>query len=362
MDSTTACLDFAAIGHQDSWKNITRFVNGLRKPGQERLSDDTVKNIFAFLPPTEVFKVNVRSVTGATINGVYVETFIDPDKLDARFGRHNLAKVLAAVNHVEKMGSKVATLGGFTSIVLEGNLDLLQQRRTSLTTGNTLTAAFIVKGVEEAAELVGIDLQAANLLIIGATGDIGSACATYFAGRVEKLLLCARKQLPLQELVLSLSKKQVSVHGSTNIAEFSRRADVIISVASSAGIRLPKLKSGVLICDAGYPKNLEQSLDDSLDGHLFHGGMGQVSGGFSFSPDYSSSIYEYPAPFTIHGCILEAMILAFEQRWENYSSGKGKITTEKMEEIYSLSLKHGITIAPFFDSAGCWAPLKKLYA
>ena len=55
-----------------------------------------------------------------------------------------------------------------------------------------------------------------------------------------------------------------------------------------------------------------------------------------------------------HGCILEAMVLAFENRFETYSSGKGNITIDKMEEIYSLSLKHGINIAPFYNAKGLW--------
>ena len=53
-----------------------------------------------------------------------------------------------------------------------------------------------------------------------------------------------------------------------------------------------------------------------------------------------------------HGCVLEAVVLAFENKFETYSSGKGNITIDKMEEIYGLSLKHGINIAPFYNSNG----------
>ncbi len=82
--------------------------------------------------------------------------------------------------------------------------------------------------------------------------------------------------------------------------------------------------------------------------------MGQVTGGFSFNPDYSNTIYKYPAPYVIHGCILEAMVLSFENKIESYSSGKGEITIDKIEEIYQLSLKHGILLAPFFNAKGVW--------
>ena len=81
MDNKAASLDFAVIGHQDSWQNITSFVNGIRAADQEQLSTEKIKDIFSFIPPMDLFRVNVKSKTGAEINGVYIDTFIDPDKL-----------------------------------------------------------------------------------------------------------------------------------------------------------------------------------------------------------------------------------------------------------------------------------------
>jgi hypothetical protein len=82
--------------------------------------------------------------------------------------------------------------------------------------------------------------------------------------------------------------------------------------------------------------------------------MGQVKQGYHFSPDYSNSMYHNSSPNIGHGCLLEAVIMAFENRFENYSAGKGKITPEKVEEIYRLSLKHGIGIAPLYNAKGLW--------
>jgi len=87
--------------------------------------------------------------------------------------------------------------------------------------------------------------------------------------------------------------------------------------------------------------------------------MGQVTMGFYFNPDYSNNIYSYPAPHIAHGCILEAMVLAFENKFENYSSGKGNITIDKMEMIYASSLKHGIILAPFHNANGLWPDQKQ---
>lgn len=354
MDSPPPCLDFAAIGHQDSWQNIAAFVNGMRTAEQEKLSTEKIKEIFSFIPPRDLFSVKVRSKTGTEINGVYIETFIDPDKLDAHFVKANIHKVTKAAAHAIKMNASVATLGGFTSIVLEGNLDSLVHGKTKFTTGNTLTAAYIVKGIEEAATQLKFDLRKSEVLIIGATGDIGMACVDYLKTKVKKLLLCARNIHRLEKLAMALARESIEVIYSTSLQDLITEAAIIICVASSSGIKLADCKKNVLICDAGYPKNLETKIEDKVDCNIFHGGMGQVTGGFNFSPDYSNHIYQYPAPYVIHGCILEAMILAFENKIENYSAGKGNITTDKMEEIYNAGLKHGIILAPFFNAKGLW--------
>ena len=354
MDHSTPSLDFAAIGHQDNWENISSFINGIRTAEQEKLSVEKIKDIFSFIPPRDLFRAKVKSKTGVEINGVYIETFIDPDKLDSQYIRSNITKVVDAILCAKKMGAKIVTLGGFTSIVLEGNFNLFPQDETKFTTGNTLTAAYIVKGIEKAALQHKIDIQESAILIIGATGDIGIACVNYLKNKSKKLLLNARNNQRLASLSKQLTEENIDVNFSVSVEQLIAEADIIICVASSTGIKLTNSKKGVLICDAGYPKNLETQIEDNIDINIFHGGMGQVSQGFNFTPDYSNSIYRYPAPNIIHGCLLEAIVLAFENKIENYSAGKGNITVDKMEEIYALSLKHGITVAPFYNSKGVW--------
>jgi fatty aldehyde-generating acyl-ACP reductase len=354
MDSTPSGLDFAIIGHQDSWSNIGKFINSIRAGLQEPLSLAKIKDIFSFVPPTDLFRVKVKSKTGKEINGVYIETFIDPDKLDHRFVKTNISKVKDAASHAVKMGAGIVAFGGFTSIVLEGNVNPFSAGETKFTTGNTLTAAYIVKGIEQAAALRHMDLQASVVLVVGATGDIGIACVNQLKYRVKKILLCARNVSRLKELSTGLEKEKINVEHSHNLEQLVPEADVIICAASSTGIELVHCKKGALICDAGYPRNLDTKIEDHPDISFFHGGMGQVSMGYVFTPDYSRNMYKALLPNIIHGCILEAMVLAFENRFESYSRGKGNITIEKMEEIYNLGIKHGIALAPFYNAKGLW--------
>lgn len=354
MDSQSAGLDFAIIGHQDSWQSITTFMNAIRNPGLTLLSNDTIQEIFPFIPPRDLFRIKVKSKTGTEVQGFYVETFISPDKLNVHNVRANINKVIKAIDHSKKWGAKIITLGGFTSIVLEGNIETYFSPTAMLTTGNTLTAAFIAKGIEAASDVLGITLSGSILLIAGATGDIGMACIRYFKNKVKGFLLCARNSSRLQKLCDEMRSENIEVNCSTNLQDLVPSADVIICVTSSTDLKIENPKRSVLVCDAGYPKNLVTGISDNSNIHLFHGGMGYVHPGFTFCPDYSESFYQYPKPFISHGCVLEAIVLAFEKRFEPYSSGKGNITSERMEEIYQLGLKNGITLAPFYNANGLW--------
>jgi fatty aldehyde-generating acyl-ACP reductase len=189
MGYQSADIDFALIGHQDCWKKITGFVDFL---SERPLPAEKISEVYSFIPPRKIFDIEIQSITGEKVNGCYIETFISPDELGVRHWKKNVIKVKEAAACARKLHANVAALGGFTSIVLEGRNDTLNDgASTKFTTGNSLTAAFIVKSVEKACRKFDKKLEDQQLLVIGATGDIGSACVKYFSGKVKKLLLCA---------------------------------------------------------------------------------------------------------------------------------------------------------------------------
>lgn len=352
MDSKAPGLDFAVIGHQESWSAISSFINGIR--GDDRkLDEQTIKSVFSYMPPRDLFRVKVRSANGQTVTGAYIETFIDPDKLVNGSAAANIRKVAAAMQYAIKLGARIVTLGGFCSIVLEGNIDIVGQSATKFTTGNTLTAAFVVKGIELAATQRRVDLASSNLLIVGATGDIGMAVTHYFKGKVKSLLVAARNAVRLEKLAMSLRKEGHEVGSATDYRVLLPEANVIVLVSSSTSLSLEGCREDALVCDAGYPKNTEVAFHPVCP-TIFHGGMGQVKAGYEFLPDYRSTFYRYPLPDVSHGCILEAIVLAFEKAFTSYSAGKGNISVASMEEIFSWSCRNGITLAPFYNSHGLW--------
>ena len=347
-------VDFALIGHQESWRAAADVVAVLRGAGRAPLPDEEICEIFPWIPPRAVCHVEVTSATGAKARGLYIDSFIAPDRLDDAFVHDNISRVRAAAAYAIGAGAKIVSLGGFSSILIEGNFNQLPGRRgTVFTTGNTLTVGFIVQGLRKICEIEGRALRNATLLIVGATGDVGSGCARCLAPLVKRILLNARNPERLRLLAAELAAGGADVHVATHLEQLPYRAGIAICAASlpSPSLLLGCIAPEALICDAGYPKNLHPN-SDLLSATIFFGGLGQIAGGLSFVPDFSGILNRHPFPNVAHGCLLEGMALALERRFEPFSAGRGFITAERVEKIESIAERHGIHLAPLYNSEG----------
>ena len=216
-----------------------------------------------------------------------------------------------------------------------------------------MTVAFVVQGVKKMCALQGRDMGEATLLIVGATGDVGSGCARCLAPLVNRVVLNARNIDRLRSLAEELSASGTAVDITTDLQQLSVQADIVICVASleSPSLLLGRLGPNAIVCDAGYPKNL--SPDDVLEGcTVFFGGLGQSLGGMSFEPDVHRVLHRHPFPNVGQGCVMEGMVLALEHRFEPFSQGRGFITPERVQEIESIAARHGIHLAPLYNAQG----------
>src|SRR5580700_6212492 len=272
-------VDFALIGHQESWRAAADVLAVLRGPQRTRLPDDEIRDILPWIPPRAVCHVEIGSIFdtqigdttigntktgGAKARGLYIDSFIPPDRLEAAYLHEILARVRGAAACAIKAGARIVSLGGFSSILIEGNFDQLPERHdTVFTTGNTLTVAFIVQGIEKMCALEGRNIGGSTLLVVGATGDVGSGCARCLAPMVRRVLLNARNVERLHRLGAELQADGVHVEIATDLREFSAEADLVICAASLAApsLLLGRIAPDAIVCDAGYPKNLSPRVE-----------------------------------------------------------------------------------------------------
>lgn len=346
-------LDFALIAHQETWKAAADVLAVLRGPDYAPIRDEDLKEIFPWVPPRAVCHIDIGSTLGHRAHGIYIDSFIPPDRLGHAYKGENLGRVRAAAAYAIREGARIASLGGFSSILIEGDADLLPDKGgTAFTTGNTLTVAFIVQGIKKMCALQGKDLSHATLLIVGATGDVGSGSARCLAPLVKRVILHARNIDNLRRLAEELSGV-TAVDIAIDLQQLSVQSDIVICVASleSPSLLLGRLAPNAIVCDAGYPKNLAPM--KAVEGcTVFFGGLGQALGGMTFTPDVHRVLQHHPFPNVGQGCMLEGMVLALEGRFEPFSRGRGFITRERVQEIESIAALHGIQLAPFFNGEG----------
>ena len=332
---------FGLIGHSTSFEDAKRKASML---GFDHIADGDL-DVWCTAPPQLVENVEVKSATGISIEGSYIDSCFVPEML-SRF-KTARRKVLNAMELAQKKGINITALGGFTSIIFE-NFNLLQHkqiRNTALewerfTTGNTHTAWVICKQLEINAPRIGIDLRKATVAVIGATGDIGSAVCRWLINKtgISELLMVARQQEPL-----ALLQKELDGGTISSLDEALPQADIVVWVASmpkTIEIDTENLKKPCLMIDGGYPKNLDEK---------FHGeNIYVLKGGIvEFFNDIGWNMMELAEMQNpqreMFACFAEAMILEFEKCHTNFSWGRNNISLEKMEFIGAASLKHGFS-------------------
>ncbi len=332
---------FGLIGHSTSFEDAKRKASML---GFDHIADGDL-DVWCTAPPQLVENVEVKSATGISIEGSYIDSCFVPEML-SRF-KTARRKVLNAMELAQKKGINITALGGFTSIIFE-NFNLLQHkqiRNTSLewerfTTGNTHTAWVICKQLEINAPRIGIDLKKATVAVIGATGDIGSAVCRWLINKtgISEILMVARQQEPL-----ALLQKELDGGTITSLDEALPKADIVVWVASmpkTIEIDTDNLKKTCLMIDGGYPKNLDEKFQGE-NIYVLKGGIVEFFNDIGWN---MMELAEMQNPQReMFACFAEAMILEFEKCHTNFSWGRNNISLEKMEFIGAASLKHGFS-------------------
>lgn len=253
-------------------------------------------------------------------------------------------KITAACKKAANLGARVVGLGAFTSVVGDAGVTVRKNVDVAVTTGNSYTVATAIEATEKAARLMDIDMNSANVLVLGASGSIGKVLSHIMADEGRHLTLCARDPDRLQRVSDSIMDKTGMLpRVSKDLKASVRDADIILCVSSAIDslIEPGDLRPGALVCDVSRPRNVSVEVkkwrDDVL---IIEGGVVTVPGNVNFNFDFG-----FP-PGTSYACMAETMILALEEKYVDWSLGRD-LTLEGVTGISKLAKKHGFTVAGF---------------
>jgi predicted amino acid dehydrogenase len=344
-------LSFALLGNPVSYDHIASLLPRLR-PDLEvekvRAHKTALAKAFEWSSTfaTEEDLVVPLGNSAFRIGKLIICTFLPEHAHSPRQMSAAFQKTRDGVRLAKQLGAGIVGLGGFTSIVGGAQGDRLPAEfGIAATSGNSLTAALAVEQIKHLSHRLDWPLAGQTVAVLGATGDIGKACAIGLSDMsVRRLFLIARNKAKLASLRAELSGIAEEVYASTDPSD-ALRAGFIIAATSSAAPLLNEadLLAGTIVCDIGYPNTVAPAPDPRPDVLTFHGGL-------AWAP-FELPITQYtllPAADVLHGCFAETIALVIAGRYESYSIGQGRITLERMQAILDLARSLDFRPAPLY--------------
>lgn len=264
-----------------------------------------------------------------------------------RLSRGQLIKrTIRAGKKASRLGARIISLGPPMSAAL-GDSAVAIARRLGLTVtgGSGYTAVAAIEGLWKAAALMGLILEEAAVLVLGAAEPLGSVCTQILArDGVNYITLVdsdsARLDLLSRRVLYDCG---VACKVSMQVSRAVARADLVIVAGGAAGAALqpPDLKSGAVVCNLGAADELSLSIINRRpDVMAFDDAVVRLPGEAVLGCDPGLP------EASIRAWMAEAILLALERRYDRYFLGR-ELHVEKVAEMRRLSVKHGFTLSGF---------------
>lgn len=257
-----------------------------------------------------------------------------------------LKGLIRAGRKASRLGARIIGLDPFMSEAL-GEMAVLLARRLGLTVtgGFGYSTIAAIEGLHRAAALMGIVLEEAAVLILGAAEPFGAVCTQILVrDGVNYLTLVDSDRARLDLLARRvLYDCGVACRISTQASRAAAEADLVIISGGPAGQALsPRdLKRGSIVCGPGAGQEPSLSLaHERPDVLCFDRTVIRLPGEVVLDCDLGLP------EASVHDWMGEAILLALERRYDRYFMGR-EMRLEKAMELRQLAAKHDFDISGF---------------
>ncbi len=205
--------------------------------------DALVERVAAWMPPIFIARITgmVSPATGQRAEGLLYALSATPRQMLARRPEFTYRRVLRAARLAARRGARILGLGAFTSVVGDAGHTIARRAPIAVTSGNSLTAAAAVEAARVGMAKMGLgELRGQRVMVVGATGSIGSAVARLVAEECGNLVLISRTREKLAALRQQLLARHpaAAIRFGTDASEFLADCSVVISATSAFGERV----------------------------------------------------------------------------------------------------------------------------
>lgn len=305
-----------------------------------------VEHLAAYAPPLQLSRIRglQSQATGQPIEGVLITLGATPREMLRRPPGFTYKRLVRAAHMAEQMGVRIMGLGAFTSVVGDAGLSVARQTSIGITTGNTLTVAATLETARLALQAMGGQMEHACIVIMGATGSIGAACARLLAAEGHRLVLIAPRPERLLALQQQIARENPAAQVTIALPPDAAlgEADLIITATTALTgdvLNLQMLKPGAVVCDVARPANVRPA-DAAQRPDILVVESGEIE--LPGTPAFGFEI-DLP-PGSAYACLAETALLAMEGIFEDYTIGR-TIDIERVAHILHVMHKHGGKLA-----------------
>jgi len=309
--------------------------------------DKLVETIAAYMWPMYISRITggQSPTTGQKIEGHLYSLAATPREMMRHGERFTYTRLNWAARMAERRGARIMGLGAFTSVVGDAGITVAHESDIAITSGNSLTVSATLEAAKQAVIKMGAtDLTKGKVMVIGATGSIGTICSRLLAQAIFDVVLVSIEPERLIDLKRTIQEETpgAKVSIATKADGLLGECDLIVTATSAFGQRIvdvSQCKPGAVVCDVARPPDINKAEADLRpDVLVIESGEVLIPGDIDFGYDIGLP------PKTAYACLAETALLAMEGRFEDYTLGRN-ITIERVKEIYRLFKKHEFQIA-----------------
>ncbi len=307
--------------------------------------EDYLARFASHAAPVVMGAVDVRSATGAEVR---VYPILLPftsrwvkRRIDARRFRLPQALVQRGVDLAHRLDCRTVALGQYTSIAtIDGTR--LASRGMGVTTGNSFAVALAIQAIEHAHRETGREAASSVLVVAGAAGNIGRACAELLAPRYRRTVLLGSDRPGSHQRLRTLAGIIPNAVATTDPAAVGEGNVVVAALnAVDAPLGAERFAPGAIVCDlsvpAGLPTGVAAARPDLL---VIRGGIVALPHGEDLG------IVGFPLPRgQTYGCMAEAMLLGFEGIHD--AAFTGSLSAARVATVAAMAARHGFRLADY---------------
>jgi predicted amino acid dehydrogenase len=255
-----------------------------------------------------------------------------------------LRKIRSAVYLAKGRGVSIVGLGGLTSSLSKGGLDLVDIP-INITTGHAYTAFNVCENLFKMVEIFNIPEKSLNIAVVGAAGSVGSTSSLIISRHNFKsitLIDLKRKQSAIEELSKKIREinSNIEIKVSDTVKDI-KYCDFIITATNTneALITSDLVEGGMVFIDDAQPSDIHPDV-------LKMENVLVLEAGVVHTPNINSNFNYGLKNRTDNFCCMAELLVLASHKWDKHYV-INRATLDHVDEISNMGKRLGFTIATF---------------